>query len=76
VTSNQNLLFREHYIRQGGDASNPVILSEAKDLSLGSAQILRSAQDDSSADTQDDSTAEVHVYGVVTTPLKSSVSVH
>jgi len=22
VTSNQNLLFREHYIRQGGDASN------------------------------------------------------
>ncbi len=46
------------YQSAAGRSSN-VILSGAKDLSLGRAQILRSAQDDSRA--------EVHAYGVAPT---------
>ncbi len=59
---------RSEWAQGDSERVGHVILSAAKDLSLGRAQILRCAQDDSSA--------EVNAYGVVTTPLKSSVSVH
>ncbi len=48
--------------------SSFVILSGAKDLSLGRAQILRGVDTERSECTQDDSSAEVHAYGAIPFP--------